>query len=151
MRFIGNDLLYAQGEALRAQGKMAEALQTHEQFLARYPMSLAGHFVVGLEAYSLKNWERSRRAFALLEEHFPSHAGIKYNLALAQSELGQYPEAIRRYKWILARDPANYGTFYNLYQAQRRAGETSAAQATAAQMKRAFPNNADVDRMIAGN
>ena len=44
-------------------------------------MSPAGYFVVGLEAYQLKDYTRADQACAWLEDALPEHLSILYNHA----------------------------------------------------------------------
>ena len=149
MRFIGQDPLYAQGEALRNKGDVVGARKLHEEYLKKYPGSLAGYFVLGLEAYQQRDWQRATQVYSLLENYFPDHLGIVYNHALVLVELGRLPDAIQRFEYVATRDPANYGNLINLYYAYRKSDQIRKAQETLVTMKRAFPNDGEVNRLLA--
>jgi predicted Zn-dependent protease len=149
MRYIGFDPLYAEGEALRAKGDIEGARRIHERYLTKYPLSMAGQFVIGLESYALKDWTRSAQAYGTLEKYFPDHLGILYNYALALMELKEYSPAIDRLKFVAARDPGNYAVQINLYYTYIKAGAAKRAKATLVTMKNSFPNDAEVTRLLA--
>ncbi|OFZ79955.1 MAG: hypothetical protein A2583_15155 [Bdellovibrionales bacterium RIFOXYD1_FULL_53_11] len=148
MRFIGRDPLYTKGEELRAKGRAQEAMAAHSEYLARYPMSMAGHFVTGLLAYQLKQWDRVLASYGVLEKHFPDHLSILYNHALGLMEVGRFNDAIRRLEFVLARDGANYGALLNLYIAQRKSGNLKGARETLIRTKRMYPTNMDIDKWL---
>jgi hypothetical protein len=85
MRYIGVDPLFAQGEELRKNKDFAGARKLHEEFLNKYPRSMAGLFVVGLESIELKDWERARQTYSVLKLFMPDHANIgqNYNFVLS--------------------------------------------------------------------
>jgi hypothetical protein len=53
MRYIGSDPLYQLGEQARAKKDVVSARSYHEKFIEKYPLNMAGHFVLGLEAFEL--------------------------------------------------------------------------------------------------
>lgn len=148
MRFVGPDPLYQQGEELRKRGDIAGARKIHDELVAKRPLSLAGHFVVGLESYQLEDWARAEQSYALLEKYFPDHLSILYNRGLALLQLKQYDAAIERLRQVLARDSRNYGALYNLYVAHTRNSQGQEARDVLATMKRLFPNDREVDRLL---
>ncbi|MCM2279193.1 MAG: tetratricopeptide repeat protein [Oligoflexia bacterium] len=149
MRLIGDDPAYRQGEALRRAGDVAGARKIHEEFVAKHPHSLAGQFVFGLEAYQLKDWAAAQRAYATLERFLPDHLSVLYNHALTLKELGQIQPAIERLRFVTAVEPRNYAALINLYWAYVKAGEEKKARKTLFAMKQAFPEDKEVNRLLA--
>jgi tetratricopeptide (TPR) repeat protein len=150
MRFIASDPDYAKGEELRAKGDLNGALRLHEGFVTRHPMSPAGYFVVGLEAYQLKDYTRADQAYAWLEEALPEHLSILYNHALAFEGLGRFKDAVTRLDFIVGREPRNYAALIHLYWDVRKDGQTKRAHELLVAMKREFPQDAEIDRLLAG-
>ncbi|MDR3606847.1 MAG: tetratricopeptide repeat protein [Oligoflexia bacterium] len=128
MRYIGADQLYDQGETLRQKGDIAGAMKLHEAFVFKHPDSLAGLFVVGLEAYQLGNWNRAAQVYSILETALPDHPSILYNHALALRRLEDYKPAIERLRYVYDREPRNQAAASNLYACYLHAGETRRAQ-----------------------
>jgi tetratricopeptide (TPR) repeat protein len=151
MKFIGSDPLFAQGEMLRQKGDIAGARKLHEQYLAKYPESLGGMFVAGLEQFQLKDWEASERTYSHLEKYVPNHLGVLYNHALALAELKQYKPSIERLKYVINQDPKNYAALINLYYTYVKAGESGHAKGALMAMKLNFPQDAEVNRLLAGS
>jgi len=147
MKFIGTDPLYVQGEALRSKGDQAGARKLHEQFLAKYPKSLAGNFVWGLENFSLQDWPKAEQAFGFIETYQPENLSIVYNHALALAELKRYPEAITRLEMVASRDPRNYAVLINLYWNYVKAQEKRQANALLKKLKEYFPNDGGVQQL----
>jgi tetratricopeptide (TPR) repeat protein len=150
MRYIGADPLYGQGETLRSKRDFEGAKKAHEEYVGRYPGSMAGYFVIGLEAFELKDWARSEQAYSALEKYFPDHLSILYNHALALGELKDYPGAVSRLSYIAGKDPGNYAVLINLYWAYIKSGQEKRARELLVAMKRAFPNDGEINRLIAG-
>lgn len=148
MKYIGENPLYKQGEEARARGDVAGARNLHEQFLKAHPNSLAGYFVVGLEAYQQKDWVRSQQAYAELEKYFPNHLSIVYNHALALEELKEHKPAIERLKFIVAKEPNNYAAQIHLFWNYEKSGEKKRAKQTLTAMKRLFPDDPDVTKLL---
>lgn len=151
MRFIAADPDYAKGEALRAQGDIAGARKLHESFLARHPASPAGHFVVGLESYELKDYARAEQTYGWLEGAFPDHPSILYNRALALEGLGRLKEAMPKLESIIAREPRNYAALMHLYWDYRNDGQADRARELLSALKREFPDDPEVKRLAAGS
>lgn len=149
MRYIGEDPLYRQAEALRAKGDAAGARKIHEAFLAKHPQSLAGMFVSGLLAFQGRDFNRAEGLYSQLERYLPDHGSILYNHALALGELGRHVEAIPRLKQLAQNEPRNYPVWINLYHAYSKSGQTWKATRTLTAMKRAFPNDGEVNRLLA--
>lgn len=150
MRYIGSDPLYGQGEAARAAGKLDEARAVHEQYLRKYPGSLAAQFVIGLESYSLKDAPRAIQAWSTLEKYFPEHSSIVYNHALALAQDQKYGPAADRLKWLVSREPNNYAVAINLYYSYKNSGQDRRAKALLLDMKKAFPQDGEVNRLLTG-
>ena len=148
MRYIGRDPLYTKGEELRGKGDAAGALKYHEEFLAKYPLSMAGLFVIGLEAGDLRNWTRFDQAYGVLERYFPDHLAIMYNRALALSELGRYYEAIKRFKFILSKEPSNYSALINLFYSLKKVGKMRKAKETLIKMKQLYPQDQEIEKLL---
>jgi tetratricopeptide (TPR) repeat protein len=148
MRFVGQDPLYADGEKLRAAGDVAGARRLHSQYVSKYPLSMAGHFVLGLEAFEQRDWAQAEASYSLLERYFPNHLAILYNRALALEELKFYDEAVVRLQRIVDREPSNYAALIHLYSTHEKAGRPGRAREVLAAMKRLFPNDASVDRLL---
>ncbi len=140
LRFIGSDPLYVKGETLRAKGDLGSARSLHEEFLSQHPYSLAGLFVVGLEAYQQQDWNRADQVYSKLERYLPDRAQVLYNHALALEQLQQYAPAIRRLKRILMEGTKDYGVCYHLYWCYRKAGQMTQAEEVMSLMKQWFPN-----------
>lgn len=149
LRYIGQDPLYSQAEEARSRGDIAEARKLHEQFLAKYPGSLAGQFVMGLVAFQQQDWTRAHHAYATLEKYYPYHLSILYNHALVLRELNQFDGAIERFKFVVGQDGMNYAALINLYHTYTRAGLTSPAKKLLAEIHRKFPQDGEVNRLIA--
>lgn len=148
MKYIGLDPLYVEGERQRSAGNIAGARQLHENFLAKYPKSLAGHFVRCIEAYAMKDWNAAVQSAEFMEQYFPEHPSVLYNHALSLVELNRFDEAIVRLKALLKADPLNYGVGLNLYGAYTRKGDKSKAAALLKTLKQNFPNDGEVNRLI---
>jgi tetratricopeptide (TPR) repeat protein len=111
---------------------------------------LAGQFVIGLEAYQQQDWTRAQRAYSALEEYLPDNLPILYNHGLSLSQLGQFKPAIERLKYVSTVEPRNYAALINLYWAYSRDGQEKKAKKTLLEMKEAFPNDGEVNRLLAG-
>jgi tetratricopeptide (TPR) repeat protein len=146
-RYIGLDPVYAEGDKLRAKGDMAGALAKHLEFQKTHPDSLATHFVIGLEAYSLKKWDLMDSSYNALERYFPEHLAILYNHALALKELGRAPDAAKRLEFIVAREPKNYAALINLFATYKAMSDDSHARDVAGRMKVAFPNDPEIKKL----
>lgn len=151
MRYIGEDPLYKQAEEARSRGDTAAARRLHEEFLAKHPQSLAGHFVVGLLAYQAQDWARAQQSYAAIERYLPDHTSVLYNHALALAQTGQYDPAIERLRFIVAREPANYAALINLYWAYAKGKQPKKATKLLVQMKKQFPEDAEVNRLLASD
>jgi tetratricopeptide (TPR) repeat protein len=139
MRYIGLDGDYQAAEAARAQSDFAGARKLYEAFLARHPANPAGYFVLGYEAYGLKDYVRAEEAYGWLEEVLPDHLPIVWNHALSLEGLGQFREAIPRLAFILEHDPRNYLAFMHLYWDYRRDGREGQARDLLLRMKLVTP------------
>jgi hypothetical protein len=149
MKYIGTDPLFGQAEQARNHGDLAGARRLYEQYLARHPKSLAAHFSLGLVAYQQKDWVRSDQDYAALEEFLPEHLSIVYNRALALAELKQYDGAIDRLKFVIRKEPQNYAAWINLYYTFNKAGKEKKAKQALNDMKRLFPADGEVNRLLA--
>ncbi|MCM2323825.1 MAG: tetratricopeptide repeat protein [Oligoflexia bacterium] len=151
MRLIGEDPLYRQGEELRKTGNIAGARKAHEEFIAKHPRSLAGQFIVGLEAYQQRDWARAQRAYSAIEEYLPDHLSTLYNHALVLKELGQLKPAIERLRYVTAVEPRNYAALINLHGIYAADGQLKKAHKVLVEMKQAFPTDAEVNRLLAAS
>jgi len=149
MRFIGRDPLYAQAEELRAKGDLKGAYAVHQQYIAKYPGSMAGRFVTGLLAYQLSDWPKAQESYGILERFFPQNLSIVYNHALALREMGKYGDAIKRLKYVVAKDPDNYSSLINIYYTYDRANEKKKALEHLKTLKRKYPDNGEITRLLA--
>ncbi len=87
LRFIGPDPLYLKGEELRAKGDLAGAQRVHEEFVSKHPLSLAGLFLVGLEAYQQQDWHRAEQVYSTLERYLPDRVPVLYYRAVTLEQL----------------------------------------------------------------
>jgi tetratricopeptide (TPR) repeat protein len=149
MRYIGQDRLFSDGQLLHAKGDAAGAFKLHGEYLEKFPLSLAGNFSLGLEAFQLKDWDRADRAYSTLERFMPDHLAILYNHALVLSELAQYEPAIERLRYVLAKDPTNYAAMINLYWSYRKAGRLAEMKSLIIELKARFPQDSEVARLSA--
>lgn len=149
MRYIGEDPVYKQGEEARSKGDLATARKLHDEFVAKHPQSLAGQFVLGLEAYQLQDWPKAQQAYSMLEKFLPDHLAILYNHALALSQLQQYKPAIDRLRFIAQKEPGNYAALINLYHTLIKDGQEKKARQTLEGMKKTFPDDGEINRLLA--
>jgi tetratricopeptide (TPR) repeat protein len=147
MRFIGVDPLFMEGEGARSRGDLAAAAKFYDQYLAKYPKSMAGHFVMGLVSFNMRDWNRSQRENEILEEYFPNHLSVLYNRALALVELGQILPAADRLQLVVDHDPKNYSAYINLFEAYKKARLFNKAKKVLGKMKAAFPDRPDVQQL----
>ncbi len=143
-RHIGRNPLYFEGEKYRLAGDNEKAMEAHGRFLAMHPLSFAGNFVYGLEAFSLRRWVEAERAWGYLSVYFPEHLGIAYNHGLALKELGRFKEALERLEVVLRKEPNNFSAMYNAFLVHRAAGDRTRADISYARLKGLFPNHPDV-------
>ncbi len=151
MRYIGLDPLFMEGEGARSRGDFATAAKFYDQYLTKYPKSMAGHFVMGLVTFNLKDWARSQKENEILEEYFPDHLSVVYNRALALVELGQILPAADRLMFVIEKDPKNYPAYINLFETYKKARLFNKAQKLLNKMKVVFSDRADVQQLVVGN
>jgi tetratricopeptide (TPR) repeat protein len=148
MRYIGKDPVYAAAERARAQGEVAKALALQEKFLGEHPGSLGSRFVTGLLAYQLNDFKKADAAYTAIEEYAPREFAVLYNHALALMALGRYADSALRLRSVVLNDPKNYAALLNLYLSYRKGGDLPNARATLMLMKREFPKDAEVKRLL---
>ncbi len=144
MRWLGRSPEYERGEQLRAQGKHQEARQVHEQFLREHPGSLAARFVIGLESFSLQDWNRSWEVFSELASLFPENNAVLYNAGLAAMETKRYGQAAQWLETVVSREPSNYPVLMNLQETYRRAEKNRARQRVIGELERLYPTDPKV-------
>jgi tetratricopeptide (TPR) repeat protein len=100
-------------EALRLQGRHAEAIRWYEKFLAKqdwYAPALTGY---GLALMEIGEPARAAEAFKRCSLREPGQAAHKGRLGWALMDQGQTDEAELLFKEALAQDPQDITTSYN--------------------------------------
>lgn len=135
MLFIGTDPLWARAEDLRTKGDLPRAMQLTEQYLEKYPKSMAGFYLLAGEQVGVKDWSGAEQSYARLEEYFPESIPILYGHAVALIELKQYDAAIDRLESAETLAPGDRAVLDKLYLTYLQTGQKERANETLARMK----------------
>ncbi|MDR1390290.1 MAG: tetratricopeptide repeat protein [Treponema sp.] len=95
-------------------GREEEALPKIRNFLARYPQSGKGWFLLGWGLRRLGRWEDGASCFEKAVEHGCDNSDARNELAICRMELGDYDEAERSLKKAFLSDPDNPKIICNL-------------------------------------
>ncbi len=119
--------LRAEADKLRGAGKTDEAAAAYERALAADPSNLDLHIELGDAYFAQKRYADAARVFRATVERDPSYALGWYNLAHAESRVGQNGAAVAAYHAYMKLRPADPDPYYGLGQTEKAAGNTKAA------------------------
>jgi hypothetical protein len=91
--------LYNRGNALRALGRMPEALAAYEQALNSAPNHLNAWLNRGIALAALNRHAEALGSYARLLALQPDHAEAHFNNAMSMLTLGDYPRGFAEYEW----------------------------------------------------
>jgi len=131
-------------DALRAQGRDADARQMLERGLAQVPGSAALHHALGLTLVRLGQPKDALRALERASQLAPDIPRYTYVYAVALHSTGRPADALRVLERATLRWPANRDLLLALATMQRDAGKAAAARATVQRLAAAYPNDREV-------
>ena len=123
-----------QWEAARnylAEGKVAEAKETFETLLVRYPDEPDLHLFLGITLLRLRDPQSAEASIKRAIAIDPAHAEARTLLAWVDSEIhGDFDAAIREYQKVIELRPDVPEAYNNLGVAQKRKGDLEKAAAS---------------------
>jgi len=102
------------GMALRAEGKLEEALAAYRRALASEPEAPETHFNTGNLLAQMRRPEAAIRAFRAALRLSPAHGGSWHNLGAALIAAGRPEEAVEALRNGLEREPGQATSLHNL-------------------------------------
>jgi chemotaxis protein methyltransferase CheR len=91
------EVLLLQAEILLNQGDLEKAVQTCESLIRREPLSIAGHFLLGIVYRSMNDEHKATEEFKKVAYLDPGHALAQYYLGGLYAHAGKFDEAKRAY------------------------------------------------------
>ncbi len=136
-------------DALRAQGRDQEAVDTLQQGLQRMPTSATLNHALGLAHVRLRQPELAMTSLRRAVELDPATARYTYVYAVALHSTGQAGESIRRLQDATRRWPYDRDMLMALTSFQLEAGKRQDAQTTARRLVAAYPADPQVQVLAA--
>lgn len=136
-------------EALRAQGREAEALQRLRDGIAKLPADGALHHALGLALVRAGQADAALRALSRAAQLAPQVARYAYVEAVALESAGRRDDAIRVLERATRRWPGDRDVAFALAGYQRDAGRPEAARAALAAIVAADPGDREAQALMA--
>jgi Flp pilus assembly protein TadD len=130
------------GNALLAQGRMAEAISHYERTLALDPDQPATHNTVGLALASLDRIEEAISHYERALVLHPDHVQANSNLGVLRTRQGRHADAVGHYQRVLAIQPEHADVHNNLAALLVQQGRLDEASAHLGQALAVQPENA---------
>jgi predicted CXXCH cytochrome family protein len=134
-------------DALRVQGRDAEAARMLEQGIAHAPRNAELHYALGLALVRLRAPERALGELEGAMRLAPDNARYAYVHAVALNSLGRRAEALRALERALGRWPADRDMLVALAAVQRDAGQQAQARSTVRRLLAAHPEDPDAQAL----
>jgi Flp pilus assembly protein TadD len=131
-------------DALRVQGRDADARRMLELGLARAPQNAALHHALGLTLVRLGQPREAVRQLERSARLAPDEPRYTYVYAVALNSTGKSSDALRVLERATARWPDNRDLLLALATMQRDAGQSEAARRTVRRLAEAFPNDREI-------
>jgi tetratricopeptide (TPR) repeat protein len=131
-------------DALRVQGKDADARRMLELGLAQAPQNAALHHALGLTLVRLGQTKEAVRELESSARLAPDEPRYTYVYAVALNSTGKSSEALRLLERATKRWPDNRDLLLALVTMQRDAGQSEAARRTVRRLAEAFPNDREI-------
>jgi tetratricopeptide (TPR) repeat protein/Zn finger protein HypA/HybF involved in hydrogenase expression len=131
-------------DALRAQGRDAEARSMLEQGLAHTPKNAALHHALGLTLVRLGKPKDGLRELERAAQWAPDEARYAYVYAVALNSTGRPSDALRVLDRAAVRWPNNRDLLLALATMQRDAGQAEAARRTVRRLAQAYPDDREI-------
>jgi tetratricopeptide (TPR) repeat protein len=136
-------------EALRSQGREAEALQRLRDGIAKVPNDGALHHALGLALVRAGQADAALRALSRAAQLAPEVARYAYVEAVALESAGRRDDAIRVLERAIRRWPGDRDVAFALAGYQRDAGRPEAARAALAAIVAADPGDREAQALLA--
>jgi len=134
-------------DALRVQGRDADAAKMLERGIAQAPKNAELHYALGLALVRLKEPERALGELEGATRLAPDSARFAYVHAVALNSLGRRAEALRVLERSLKRWPADRDMLVALAAVQRDAGQRAQARSTVQRLLAAHPEDPDAQAL----
>jgi predicted CXXCH cytochrome family protein len=131
-------------DALRVQGKDADARRMLELGLAQAPQNAALHHALGLTLVRLGQTKEAVRELENSARLAPDEPRYTYVYAVALNSTGKSSEALRLLERATKRWPDNRDLLLALATMQRDAGQSEAARRTVHRLAEAFPSDREI-------
>lgn len=141
MRYLGPVAEVEQSQQLDRQGNLQAAKQVIDAYLQKDPSNHGALFIAGLQSYRLGDFAKMEQAYERLEEFFPGHPSVVYNLGLAKQGLQKYAEAAQLLERAYAMVPKDYAIGFNLADTYYKQGKKSRALATLTELRKVYPDS----------
>ena|SRR5579883_621808 len=115
--------LKADADALRAQGKLDEAVPAYKKAIDADRNNLDLYNTLGETLYQLKRFDEAAAVFQKATERDPSYAFGWFNLARCYRKLDKRAEAVDAYKHYIALKPEDPDPYYGMGQALKGLGD----------------------------
>lgn len=115
------------GNALKAVGRLDEAVASYRQALVLKPDFVAGLYNLGIALKDLGHLDEAVASYRQALALNPAFADAHYNLGIALKDLGHLDEAVASYRQALALKPDYVTAHFNLGQALRDLGRLDEA------------------------
>jgi protein O-GlcNAc transferase len=109
------------GNALKAQGKLQEAIACYQQALSHGPNYVEAHYNLGIALHGIGRLDEAVASYRRALHYRPEHAAANNNLGNALQEQGKLDDAVTAYQRALALKPSYaeaYGNLANVRKAQ---------------------------------
>jgi len=116
----------ARAMALQKEGRLAEAADAYQKFLAQAPSSWEGHSNLGVVYVQLGRYEEAVREYREALRLNPGQDAVRYNLALALLKASRVADAARELETILKAEPNHQQATLLLADCRLRLGEWKA-------------------------
>lgn len=131
-------------DALRLQGRDADARAMLEGGLAQAPGNAALHHALGLALVRLAKTKEALRELERAAQLAPDEPRYAYVYAVALNSTGKPADALRVLERATVRWPADRDLLLALATMQRDAGRTEAARLTVQRLAAAYPNDREI-------
>jgi tetratricopeptide (TPR) repeat protein len=134
-------------DALRVQGRDAEAVTALERGVAQAPKNAELHYALGLALVRFKEPERALGELERAARLAPDNARYAYVRAVALNSVGRRAEALRALQRSLQQWPSDRDMLVALAAIQRDAGQRAQARSTAQRLLAAHPEDPDAQAL----
>lgn len=129
------------GNALKAQGRLAQAAASYQRAAELKPDFVAAHFNLGIALNELGRCAEAIASYRRALQLQPDLVDGYFNLGIALKDAGQLQEAVASYRQVLQRKPDHVGAHCNLGLVLKDLGQYDEAVAS---LRRALALQADL-------